>query len=50
MVPRDEAELQQLLRGLFGHEGPELFERAEQATEGEDYRWLFRETRRKDIL
>ena len=50
VVPRDEAELQQLLRGLFGHEGPELFERAEQATEGEDYRWLFRETRRKDIL
>ncbi len=50
VVPRDEAELQQLLRGLFGHEGPELFERAQQATEGEDYRWLFRETRRKDIL
>ena len=50
VVPRDEAELQLLLRGLFGHEGPELFERAEQATESEDYRWLFRETRRKDIL
>lgn len=50
VTPRDEAELQQLLRGLFGHEGPELFERAEQATESEDYRWLFREARRKDIL
>jgi len=50
VVPRDEAEQMLLLRGLFGHEGPELFRRAEQATEGEDYRWLFRETRRKDIL
>ena len=50
VMPRDEAELQQYLRGLFGHEGPELFERAEQATESEDYRWLFREARRKDIL
>ena len=50
VVPRDEAELKELLRGLFGHDGPELFDRAQKATEAEDYRWLFRETRRKDIL
>lgn len=50
VVDRDEVEQEELLQGLFGHEGPELFERAQRAQEGQDYRWLFRETRQEDIL
>ena len=50
VVDREEAEQEELLQGLFGHDGPELFRRAREAQEGQDYRWLFREARREDIL
>ncbi len=50
VAERGEEEQQELLRGLFGHDGPELFRRALDAREGEDYRWLFREARQDDIL
>ena len=50
VVDRDELEQEELLQGLFGHEGPELFKRAQGAQEGQDYRWLFREARQEDIL
>ncbi len=50
VAERGEEEQQELLRGLFGHDGPELFRRALDAREGQDYRWLFREARQEDIL
>ncbi len=50
VVDREEAEQEEILQGLFGHDGPELFRRARGAQEGQDYRWLFREARREDIL
>ena len=47
---RTEDERKELLKGLFGHEGPELFKRAMKANEGEEYLWDFRDARQEDIL
>ncbi len=50
VAARDKDELKKWLQGLFGHEGPKLYEAAIEAEVGENYRWLFRDTERKDIL
>lgn len=47
---RTEDDREELLKGLFGHEGPELFKRAMKANEGEEYLWDFRDARQEDIL
>jgi hypothetical protein len=47
---RTDDDREELLKGLFGHEGPELFERAMKANEGEEYLWDFRDARQEDIL
>ncbi len=50
VVDRPEDDRDELLKGLFGHEGPELFKRALKANEGEEYLWDFRDARQEDIL
>jgi len=47
---RTDDDREELLKGLFGHEGPELFKRAMKANEGEEYLWDFRDARQEDIL
>ena len=50
VVDRPEDDRNELLKGLFGHDGPELFKRAMKANEGEEYLWDFRDARQEDIL
>ena len=50
VVDRPEDDRNELLKGLFGHDGPELFERAMKSNEGEEYLWDFRDARQEDIL
>ena len=50
VVDRPEDDRNELLKGLFGHDGPELFKRAMKSNEGEDYLWDFRDARQEDIL
>ena len=50
VVDRAENDRKELLKGLFGHDGPDLFERAMEANVGEEYLWDFRDARQEDIL
>ena len=50
VVDRAENDRNELLKGLFGHEGPSLFKRAMEANVGEEYLWDFRDARQEDIL
>ena len=50
VVDRPEDDCNELLKGLFGHDGPELFKRAMKSNEGEEYLWDFRDARQEDIL
>jgi len=50
VVDRAENDRNELLKGLFGHEGPGLFKRAMEANVGEEYLWDFRDARQEDIL
>ena len=50
VVDRPEDDRNELLKGLFGHDGPELFKRAMKSNEGEEYLWDFRDARQEDIL
>lgn len=50
VVDRPEDDRIELLNGLFGHDGPELFKRAMKSNEGMEYLWDFRDARQEDIL
>ena len=50
VVDRPEDDRNELLKGLFGHDGPELFKRAMKSNEGDGYLWDFRDARQEDIL
>jgi hypothetical protein len=49
-VAREPGEREEILRGLFGHEGPEVYRRAMEINEGVDYSWVFRTVTGRDTL